>query len=162
MEVKLLAVPVKKPDEMNVILGTSHFIKTMEDIPEAIANAGGSIRYGLAFCEGSGPRLIRTEGNDQNLVDLAVGCAEDVAAGHFFSLFIEDGFPVNVLNSIKLTPEVCTVHCATANPVTVIVAETGEGRGVMGVVDGGSPRGVEDREDVKKRRDLLRDLGYKF
>ncbi|MFO7941951.1 MAG: adenosine-specific kinase [Bacillota bacterium] len=162
MEIKLCGVPVKKPEEMNVILGTSHFIKTMEDIPEAIANAGGGIRYGLAFCEGSGPRLIRTEGNDESLVKLAVSCAEDVAAGHFFALFIEDGFPVNVLNNIKLTPEVCTVHCATANPVTVIVAETEQGRAVLGTVDGGSPLGVENEEDVQNRRDLLRNLGYKF
>ena len=162
MRVDIEFVPVQKPDDMNVVLGTSHFIKTVEDIPEAVANAGGGIRFGLAFCEGSGPRLIRTEGNDDNLVQLATDCASSVGAGHFFALFIEDGFPVNFLNNLKAVPEVCTIHCATANPLGVLVAKTEMGRGVVGVIDGGSPLGVEGPEDVRERRELLRKIGYKF
>ena len=162
MTIQLEAVRVEKPEEMNIILGTSHFIKTVEDIPEAVANAGGGIRFGLAFCEASGPRLIRTEGNDGRLVELATACAESVGAGHFFALFLEDGFPINVLNNIKAVPEVCAIHCATANPVQVIVAETEQGRAVLGVVDGGAPLGTESEDDVAARKDLLRKIGYKM
>ncbi len=162
MELKLHVVDVKKPDEMNIVLGTTHFIKSIEDIPEAIANAGGGIRYGVAFCEASGPRLIRREGNDDHLVGLATECVQDVAAGHFFAVFIDGGFPIHFLNNIKAVPEVCTIHCATANPVQVIVGETEQGRGVLGVVDGGTPAGIEEEAHVRSRRELLRKIGYKF
>ncbi len=160
-EVKIKSIPVQKPEEMNMILGQSHFIKTVEDLYEAVANAGGGIRFGLAFCEASGPRLIRCDGNDENLIELATKNAENIAAGHCFILFLEDGFPINVMNNIKAVPEVCGIFCATANPVEVLVAETGQGRAIVGVVDGYTPLGVEDEDDVQNRKELLRTIGYK-
>jgi len=160
-EVKIKSVRVDKPEEMNMILGQSHFIKTVEDLYEAAANAGGGIRFGLAFCEASGPRLIRCDGNDEKLIELAKKNAENVAAGHCFILFMEDGFPINIMNNIKSVPEVCAIFCATANPVEVIIGETEQGRAVLGVVDGYPPAGTEDEEDVRERKQLLRTIGYK-
>jgi uncharacterized protein len=159
---ELTAVPISKPDDLNVIIGQSHFIKTVEDLHEALAQASPGIHFGLAFCEASGPCLIRTSGNAADLVDLAARNAEAVGAGHTFIVFLRDGFPVNVLNAIKAVPEVCGVFCATANPVEVLVAQTDLGRGVVGVVDGMPPAGIETESDVADRKSLLRQIGYKL
>jgi adenosine/AMP kinase len=161
-KVELHVVKVEKPEELNVILGQSHFIKTVEDLHEALAGAVPQLRFGIAFCESSGPRLVRRSGNDRELVELATSNALAIGAGHSFIVFLREGFPVNVLNQLKLVPEVCRVYCATANPVEVIVAETAGGRGILGVVDGGSPLGVETESDVEARMRLLRQIGYKL
>jgi adenosine/AMP kinase len=155
-------VPVEKPDDLNVVIGQSHFIKTVEDLHEALVGVGGSLRFGLAFCEASGPRLVRRSGNDPELIDLAVVNALAIGAGHCFVICLRDGFPVNVLNQIKAVPEVCSIFCATANPVDVVVAVTERGRGIVGVIDGEPPLGVETDDDVVARRDLLRAIGYKL
>ena len=155
-------VPVAMPEGVNVILGQSHFIKTVEDLYEALVGSSPYLRFGLAFCEASGPRLVRRAGNDPELVALAVRHALDIGAGHSFVVFLREGFPVNVLNQVKSVPEVCRVYCATANPVQVLVAETEQGRGVLGVIDGGTPLGVEDDDDERNRKKLLRDIGYKL
>ena len=155
-------VSVDKPDDLNIVIGQSHFIKTVEDLHEALVGVSASLRFGLAFCEASGPRLVRRSGNDAELVDLAVRNALAIAAGHCFVIFLRDGFPVNVLNPVKAVPEVCTIYCATANPVDVLVAVTPRGRGIVGVVDGEPPLGVETEEDVVDRRNLLRAIGYKL
>jgi adenosine/AMP kinase len=159
---ELHAVPIERPEGLNVIVGHAHFIKTVEDIHEALAGTSPHLRFGLAFCEASGPCLVRRSGNDDELIELATRTAESVAAGHTFVVFLREGYPVNVLNQIKLVPEVCTIHCATANPVDVLVAETELGRGVVGVVDGSVPAGVESDDDVADRKGLLRALGYKL
>jgi adenosine/AMP kinase len=161
-EPAISVVPVDVPEGLNVILGQSHFIKTVEDLYEALVGSSPHLRFGLAFCEASGPRLVRRAGNDDALVALAVEQALAIGAGHSFVVFLREGFPVNVLNQVKAVPEVCHVFCATANPVQVLVAETGQGRGVLGVVDGGSPLGVEGEDDERARRTLLRDIGYKL
>jgi hypothetical protein len=161
-KIELYAVAVEKPDELNVIVGQAHFIKTVEDLHEALVGAVPQLRFGVAFCESSGPRLVRRSGNDPELVELAVRNALAIGAGHSFIVFLRDGFPVNVLNQIKLVPEVCRIYCASANPVQVIVGETTAGRGILGVVDGGSPLGVESESDVAARKQLLRGLGYKL
>ncbi len=155
-------VSIDKPDDLNVVIGQAHFIKTADDLHEAMVGVSPSLRFGLAFCEASGPRLVRRNGNDPELVELAVRNALAIGAGHVFVIFLRDGFPVNVLNPIKGVPEVCSIYCATANPVDVLVAVTPLGRGVMGVVDGQSPLGVESDDDVVARRDLLRAIGYKL
>ena len=155
-------VPVDKPADVNVIVGQAHFIKTVEDLHEALVGTGPQLRFGIAFCEASGARLIRRSGNDPGLVRLAVASAESIAAGHAFVIMLRDGFPVNVLNPVKAVPEVCTVFCATANPVQIIVAVGGGGRGIAGVIDGLPPVGVETDEDVAARHRLLRDIGYKL
>jgi adenosine/AMP kinase len=155
-------VSVDKPDDMNVVIGQAHFIKTVEDLHEALVGVSGSLRFGLAFCEASGPRLVRRSGNDPELVELATRNALAIAAGHCFVIFLRDGFPVNVLNPIKAVPEVCSIFCATANPVDVVVVATPRGRGIVGVIDGEPPLGVETGEDVVDRRDLLRAIGYKL
>jgi len=160
-EVNIEVVEVEKPKEMNFILGQSHFIKTVEDLYEAVANAGGDIKFGLAFCEASGPRLIRYAGNDDSLVDLAKKNADSIGAGHCFILFMENSFPINVLNNIKNVPEVCSIYCATANPTQVIVAATKQGRGILGVIDGYSPQGSETEKEIKERKKFLRTIGYK-
>jgi adenosine/AMP kinase len=159
--VELYSVAVDKPDDLNVIIGQSHFIKTIEDLYEALVGTSPHLRFGVAFCESSGPRLVRRSGNDDALIELATANALAIGAGHAFVVFLREGFPVNVLNQIKQVPEVCHVFCATANPVEVIVAETAQGRAILGVVDGGSPLGVEDDDDVAARKDLLRQIGYK-
>ncbi|MEX3647332.1 adenosine-specific kinase [Mycolicibacterium porcinum] len=155
-------VSVDKPDDLNVVIGQAHFIKTADDLHEAMVGVSPSLRFGLAFCEASGPRLVRRSGNDPELVELAVRNALAIGAGHVFVIFLRDGFPVNVLNPIKGVPEVCSIYCATANPVDVLVAVTPLGRGIVGVVDGQSPLGVESDDDVVARRNLLRAIGYKL
>ena len=160
--VDLSVVPIEKPDDQNVILGQSHFIKTVEDLHEALVGISPHLRFGIAFCEASGPCLIRRSGNDDQLVRLAVINAEAVAAGHSFIVFLTGGYPVNVLNAIKQVPEVCRIFCATANPLEVVVAETDLGRAILGVVDGLPPAGVETDDDEADRRALLRQIGYKL
>jgi adenosine/AMP kinase len=159
---ELIAVPIRRPDELNVIVGQAHFIKTVEDLHEALAGSSPHLRFGVAFCEASGPCLIRRSGNDDELVDLAIRNAEAIGAGHSFVVFLRDGFPVNVLNALKQVPEVCTIFCATANPVEVVVAETDLGRGIVGVIDGLRPAGVETDSDEADRKALLRQIGYKL
>jgi adenosine/AMP kinase len=158
----LLTVAIEKPEELNLILGQAHFIKTVEDLYETLAGSSPHLRFGLAFCESSGPRLVRRAGNDEELVELAVRNALSVGAGHSFFVFLREGYPVNVLNQVKQVPEVCRIYCATANPVEVVLAETTQGRAILGVVDGGSPLGVESEDDVSARRALLRQIGYKL
>ena len=155
-------VSVEKPDDVNVVIGQAHFIKTVEDLHEALAGVSASLRFGLAFCEASGPRLVRRTGNDAELVELATRAALAIAAGHSFVIFLREGFPVNVLNPVKAVPEVCGIFCATANPVDVVVAVTPRGRGIVGVVDGEIPLGVENDRDVAERHNLLRTIGYKL
>lgn len=160
---ELNAVRIDKPEAVSVILGQSHFIKTVEDIHEAMVNAVPGIRFGLAFCESSGERLVRTTGTDDAMRELATANALAVAAGHVFVLMLAEGFfPINVLNAVKMVPEVCRIFCASANPVEVLVAETEQGRGVVGVVDGQTPLGVEDKAGVAWRKGLLRTIGYKL
>jgi adenosine/AMP kinase len=159
---ELSSVRIEKPEDLNLVLGQSHFIKTVEDVHETLAGASPHLRFGLAFCEASGPRLVRRSGNDGELVELAVRNALAIGAGHAFIVFLREGFPVNVLNALKAVPEVCRIFCATANPVEVVVAETELGRAILGVVDGGPPLGVESEDDVAARRGLLRTLGYKL
>jgi adenosine/AMP kinase len=159
---EIVAVRIEKPDDVNVIVGQAHFIKTVEDLHETLAQSSPALRFGIAFCESSGPRLVRRSGNDPGLVDLAVKNASALGAGHSFVVLLREGFPVSVLNALKQVPEVCSVHCATANPVEVLVAETASGRGIVGVVDGGAPLGVETDADVVERKQLLRRFGYKL
>jgi adenosine/AMP kinase len=158
----LTVVPIENPEELNFILGQSHFIKTVEDLHETLAQASATLEFGIAFCEASGPRLIRHSGNNDDLVALAVRNAEAIGAGHSFIVFLKGGFPVSVLNAVKMVPEVCRIFCATANPVEVLVAETDTGRGIIGVVDGWSPLGVEGDDDIAERKALLRTIGYKL
>jgi adenosine/AMP kinase len=162
MGVKFEVVNIEKPENLNMILGQSHFIKSVEDLYEAMANAGGGIKFGIAFLEASGPRLVRFAGNDETLVELAKNNALALGTGHAFIVFMENGFPINVLNNIKMVPEVVNIFCASANPVQVIVAETEQGRGIMGVIDGGTPQGVEGPDDIKARKSFLRQIGYKL
>ena len=159
---ELLVVPVDNPDGQNVILGQSHFIKTVEDLHETLVGASPHIRFGVAFCEASGPRLVRRSGNDDDLVKLATANALKIAAGHSFVVFLREAFPVNVLNALKQVPEVCRIFCATANPLSVVVGATEEGRAILGVIDGSSPIGVESEQDVADRKALLRSFGYKL
>ncbi|MGB9775737.1 MAG: adenosine-specific kinase [Anaerolineae bacterium] len=160
---ELLTVRIQKPDDVNFILGMSHFIKTVEDIHEALVNTVPGIRFGLAFCESSGPALVRCSGTDEAMIELARKNALAIGAGHSFILFLGPGFyPINVLNAVKMVPEVCRIFCATANPAEVIVAQTEQGRAILGVVDGISPKGVEGPEDVAHRKEFLRRIGYKL
>ena len=160
--IRLSSVRIDKPDDVNLILGQAHFIKTVEDLHEALVGTSAHLRFGVAFCESSGPRLVRRSGNDAALVELATRSALAIGAGHSFIVFLREGYPVNVLNQVKQVPEVCSIYCATANPVEVILAETPLGRGILGVVDGSMPLGVETEDDVAARRDLLRSIGYKL
>lgn len=160
MELKI--VEIEKPEEMNFILGHSHFIKTVEDIHEAIVNVNPSIKFGLGFCEASQDALVRYSGNDDELIDLAKKNAFNLSAGHSFIIFLGNAFPLNILNPIKNVSEVTRVFCATANPTQVIIAETGQGRAILGVVDGIKSKGIETEDDIKKRKDFLRMIGYKF
>lgn len=159
---ELHAVPIDKPEDMNFLLGHSHFIKTVEDLHEALVQSSPTLKFGLAFCEASGPRLVRRSGNDPELVEIAVRNARAIGAGHSFIVFLRDGFPVNVLNAVKMVSEVCRVICSTANPTEVLVAETELGRGIVGVVDGEPPLGVETDDDERDRKELLRRFGYKL
>lgn len=160
---ELTLVSIDNPDALNLVLGQSHFIKTVEDIHEAMMGAVPGIRFGLAFCEASGDRLVRTSGTDDALVALAARNASAIGAGHCFLLVLGEGFyPINVLNTIQAVPEVCRIFCATANPTQVIVAESEQGRGILGVIDGEPPLGVEDDAGVAWRKGLLRQIGYKL
>jgi len=159
----LTTVRIEKPDDINFVLGQSHFIKTVEDIHEALVQAVPGIKFGLAFCESSGATLVRWTGTEEAMIDLAKLNAQKLAAGHSFILFLGPGFfPVNILNSLKMVPEVCRIYCATANPVEVVMAETEQGRGILGVIDGAKTVGVEKDEDIAWRKDFLRKIGYKL
>jgi hypothetical protein len=160
MELKSVAVEI--PQGCNIIIGHSHFIKTVEDLYEIMVGTSSQVKFGIAFSEASGPCLIRVTGNDDTLQEVATNTAQEIAAGHTFVVLLREAFPINFLNAIKQCPEVCNIHCATANPVQVIVAETEQGRGIVGVVDGFSPKGVEGLDDVRKRKDFLRQIGYKL
>ncbi len=160
MEIQV--VPVEKPEEINFILGQSHFIKTVEDLHEALVNAVPGIKFGLAFCEASGMCLIRWSGTDPAMIELAKQNARAIGAGHSFIIFLGPGFyPINVLNAVKAVPEVCGIFCATANATQVLVAEVGGGRGILGIVEGASPKGIESDKDITWRKDFLRKIGYK-
>ena len=155
-------VTIHNPDELNLILGQSHFIKTVEDLHEILVSSVPGIKFGLAFCEASTQRLVRWSGNENSLIELATQNAMQIGAGHSFIIFLGQGyFPINVLNQIKMVPEVCRIYCATANPVQVVVAESEQGRGILGVIDGESPLGVESEDEIADRKALLRKFGYK-
>ena len=160
MELKV--IKIEKPENTNFILGQSHFIKTVEDIYEAIVQTNPQMKFGLGFCESSGMALVRWIGNDDTLIEMAKKNAMTLSCGHCFILFMENGFPGNILNTIKNIPEVCTIYCATANAVEVIVAETEQGRGILGIVDGIKTKGIETDADIKWRKDFLRKIGYKL
>ncbi len=155
-------VRIEKPETMNFILGQAHFIKTVEDIHETLIGAVPGIKFGVAFCEASGPRLVRWSGTDQECVELAKKNAQAIGAGHSFIIFLGNVFPINVLNAVQNVPEVCRVYCATANPVEVLLAETAQGRGIIGVIDGGSPLGIEGEKEIAERKAMLRKFGYKM
>ena len=160
---QLTNIPIEKPDPINFILGQTHFIKTVEDVHEALVGAVPGIKFGLAFCEASGKCLVRWSGTDAAMTELARNNALAIGAGHAFIVFLGEGFfPVNVLNAIKAVPEVCRIFCATANPTEVIVAETEQGRGILGVIDGSAPQGVEGEADIAWRKNFLRQIGYKL
>ncbi len=163
MEIKLTAVLIEKPEPVNFILGQTHFIKSVEDIHEALVGAVPGIKFGMAFCEASGKCLVRWTGTDPAMIELARKNARAIAAGHTFIIFLGEGFyPVNVLNAVKMVPEVCRIFCATANSTEVLVAETAQGRGIVGVVDGLPPKGIEAEADIAWRKDLLGKMGYKL
>lgn len=159
---KTEVITIYNPDAKNLIFGQSHFIKTVDDLHEALVGAVPGIKFGLAFCEASGPRLIRTSGTDDAMITLAAQNAKSVGCGHTFFIFLENAFPINVLNAVKMVPEVVRIFAATANPLEVIVAQTRQGGGVLGVVDGGSPTRVEKESDITYRKELLREFGYKL
>jgi adenosine/AMP kinase len=160
---ELIAVKIVKPEDTNFILGQTHFIKTVEDIYEALISSVPGIKFGLAFCEASGLCLVRWAGTDAEMTELAKKNALAIGAGHSFIIFLGEGFyPINILNTVKMVPEVCSIYCATANPTEVIVADTGAGRGIMGVVEGQKPKGIEGEEDIAWRKNFLRRIGYKF
>ena len=158
---ELKTVTLENPDQLNLILGQSHFIKTVEDIHEAMVNTIPGVKFGLAFCEASDVCLVRYSGTDDELVELARKNAMNLSAGHCFILFMKDSFPINILNTIQQVPEICGIFCATANPVEVVIAETEMGRGIMGVIDGFASKGIETEEDIKTRKSFLRAIGYK-
>ena len=160
--VEFTTVKVEVPKDCNVVLGMAHFIKTVEDLYEALVNAVPNIKFGIGFCESSGPCLIRHEGNDEALRRLASEKAYEIACGHSFIIFMKNAYPLNVLDKIKQVPEVCTIYAATANPLEVVVAETGQGRGIVGVVDGLKSKGIENEKDIKARKEFLRKIGYKL
>ena len=160
MEIRV--VEVDNARGLNLVLGQAHFIKSVEDLHEALVTAVPGIKFGIAFCEASGPALVRYSGTDQKLIDLATGNAEEIGAGHAFIIFLDGTFPINVLNRIKQVPEVCSIYCATANAVQVVIAETERGRWILGVVDGISPKGVEAETDIAERKSFLRKIGYKL
>ena len=160
---QLTTVKIDKPDDINFILGQSHFIKTVEDIHETLVQSIPGVKFGLAFCEASGARLVRWTGTDEAMIELAKRNALALCAGHSFILFLGAGFfPVNILNAIKMVPEVCRIFCATSNPVEVVIAETDQGRGILGVIDGAKSQGVEDANGIAWRKELLRKIGYKL
>lgn len=158
---EMLTVAVRKPEDVNVIFGQAHFIKTVEDLYEALITSSASLKFGLGFCESSGACKVRVEGNDEELKELAAANALEIGAGHTFVIMLRGGFPINVLNAVKALPEVCTVYAATANPLEVVLADNGAGRGVLGVIDGLKPKGIEGEQDLDWRRDFIRKIGYK-
>ena len=160
--VKIELIKIEKPPEINLILGQSHFIKTIEDLHEALVCAVPGIKFGLAFAESSGPCLVRSSGTDKKLTKLAQNNILKIGCGHLFLILLGNAYPINVLNAVKNVPEVCRIYCATANPVEVIVAKTNDGGGVLGVVDGGGPKGIEGKKEKKERREFLRKIGYKI
>ncbi len=160
--VEISLLKIEKPPEVNLILGQSHFIKTVEDVHEAMVNSVPGVKFGVAFCESSGVRLVRSSGTDPELVEMAQKNALALSAGHAFIVFMRDAYPINVLNAIKRVPEVCTIFCATANDVQVVIAETEQGRGILGVIDGAKSVGVESEKDVEWRKGFLRQIGYKL
>jgi hypothetical protein len=162
VRMELTSASIEKPAEVNFILGQSHFIKTVEDIHEAIVTTNPGMKFGISFCESSGPALIRYSGNNDALVELAKKNALALSCGHAFLIFMEGGFPLNILNAIKNIPEVCSIYCATANPVEVIIAESPQGRGILGVIDGAASKGIETDADIRARKDFLRKIGYKL
>lgn len=155
-------VRIDAPEGGNIVLGMAHFIKTVEDIHEALVNAVPNIRFGIGFCESSGPCLVRHEGNDEELRQLAAKKAFEISCGHSFIIFLKNAFPINVLDHVKNVPEVCTIYAATANPLEVIIAQTNQGRGIIGVVDGSPSKGIETEPDIKQRKEFLRKIGYKL
>lgn len=159
---ELQVVQIENPNAYNLILGQSHFIKTVEDLHEVLAGSSPTLKFGIAFCESSGPALVRYSGNDPELIELAKKNALLLSAGHVFIIFLKEGFPINVLNAVKAVPEVCRIFCATANPLQVVIAETEQGRGVLGVIDGIKTKGVETEQDIQERKQLLRRFGYKL
>ena len=159
---ELKAVKIKRPDDTNIILGQSHFIKTVEDLQEALVNSVPNIKFGIGFCESSGPCLVRSDGNDPELTKLATENAFNISCGHTFLVIIRNAYPINVLKAIKEVYEVCNIYCATANPVEVVIAETEMGRGILGVVDGEKSKGIETEKDKLERKTFLRKIGYKF
>jgi adenosine/AMP kinase len=159
---ELITVKIEKPETVNLIFGQSHFIKTVEDLHEALVGSVPGVEFGLAFCEASGPSLVRASGTSDELVELAKSNALALSAGHIFLIFLGNIFPINVLNAVKAVPEVCRIYCATANQVEVVLAETEQGRGVLGVIDGEKSKGVESDQDVQERKELLRKFGYKI
>lgn len=159
---ELQVVQIENPNAYNLILGQSHFIKTVEDLHEVLAGSSPTLKFGIAFCESSGPALVRYSGNDRELIELAQKNALLLSAGHVFIIFLKEGFPINVLNAVKAVPEVCRIFCATANPLQVVIAETEQGRGVLGVIDGIKTKGVETEQDIQERKQLLRRFGYKL
>ena len=159
---ELEIVKIEMPEECNLVLGTAHFIKTVEDLYEALVNAVPGIKFGIGFCEASGPCLIRSAGNDTELENNAKDVAVRLGCGHSFIVFLKNAYPINVLDKIKQVPEVCTIHAATANPLEIVVTETKQGRGIMGVIDGFKPKGTETPKDVKERKEFLRKIGYKL
>lgn len=160
MEIKV--VKVEAPKDCNIILGMAHFIKTVEDLYEAMVNSVPNIKFGIGFCESSGPCLVRHEGNDEELRRLAAEKAFEIACGHSFIIFIKNAYPINVLDKIKKVPEVCTIYAATANPIEIVIAETSQGRGIIGVIDGYRSKGIEREENIKARKEFLRKIGYKL
>jgi hypothetical protein len=155
-------VKVEPPRDCNVIVGMAHFIKTVEDLYEALVNAVPNIRFGIGFCESSGPCLVRHEGNDPELRQLATQKAFEIACGHSFIIFIKDAYPINVLDKVKKTPETCTVYAATANPLEIVIAETQQGRGIIGIIDGQKSKGIETEDNARERKEFLRKIGYKL
>lgn len=160
--IDLKIVKIEPPKDCNIILGQAHFIKTTEDLYEALVNSVPSIKFGLGFCESSGPCLVRNEGNDAELGNLAKEKAFEIACGHSFLIIMKNAYPINVLEKIKNVPEVCSIYAATANPLEVLIAETSQGRGIIGVVDGLKSKGIENEKDIKERREFLRKIGYKI
>jgi len=158
----LKTIPLRKPEDVNIILGHTHFIKSVEDLYEAIVQTAPAMQFGIAFSEASGPALVRYVGNNEELIEMARANVLELAAGHSFLITLKNGFPINILNAIKMVPEVCRIFCATANPVEVVVGETSQGRAILGVVDGISPKGVESEQDIADRKNLLRTIGYKL
>ncbi|MEM2311503.1 MAG: adenosine-specific kinase [Candidatus Methanomethylicia archaeon] len=161
MSIKLEIVNLNVPEGCNIILGQSHFIKTVEDLYEAMMNSTPNVKFGIAFCESSGPRLIRHDGNDEELRKIAIENALKLSAGHCFIIVMRNAYPINVLDRVKAVPEVVNIYCATANPVQVIIGETDQGRAILGIVDGGKSLGVEDEEGIEERKRFLRSIGYK-